>query len=49
MNEVSKMMRMTEVMLIAGATALGFGMATDPKMQRKAKRMSRKMKRKLHF
>lgn len=43
------MMKMAEVMLIAGATAIGFGMASDPKMKRKAKRMSRQMKRKLHF
>ncbi len=43
------MMRMAEVMLIAGVTAVGYGITQDQKMKRKAKRMSRQLKRKLHF
>lgn len=43
------MMRMAEVIMIAGATAVGFSMASDPKMKRKAKRMQRQLKKKLNF
>lgn len=43
------MMKMAEVMLVAGATAVGIGLASDPKMKKQMKRMRRQMKRKLHF
>lgn len=48
-NEVKAMMRMAEVMLIAGAAAVGFEMGSDPKMKRKMQKMRRQFKRKLSF